>query len=591
MDRPIPGYYYDKEKKRYFKIAGAGSAAPSSAAYNTDNVKKRKIAEHKADHARKRQEKTKHLIKRSSALRKSMTGRRLLCETGVVDPELPLESWAAGLRDKDFIYFAGGSGDHGFDPFSDISRIMVNGDDTRSGLGVVYAGMSLSTCLGMLAILVRQACLLTYTFIIASNRSLLSGAYIPTDDEGRISFKNQPVYRSSHPIRGILSEHIRAGEVISLNYHKPSHTMVMADRRFRGYNRNFGDPRRNLPSVCTFAPTLRDESDADQADVDMDWGLLTMPPPSDRPRGEAPSWLLGETEVYEQFELDERAADVYSTRVAPAAHSGSLMLLATKRGLLELYTGVEDGCCCPKFIDMGPKYRDHEVLSGDYHPTNPNIVFAGRRDGRFFRIDRRTADRTTEGEHGEWKASSFSTGRYQYRGPASVAHLRALDEHQILAAGPTSAMAVYDVRWMQSIAGNNNNSTAGKGKQPQQQQQQQQQPDYGKTTPVVRMHEYKNTPHIDIGLDVAMGIGGNGGGVIAAAQDDGTLALFSLRTGKKLRAGDVDAIRAPNQGIIKAIQFATMPWEKEPSLFVGAGAFVRKYGFGTGKNEDEDEDD
>lgn len=137
MDRPIPGFYYDQEKKRYFKITGSGHAGSASAAYNADNVKKRKIEEQKAERARKRQEKTKDLIKRASVLRNPITGGRLVREFGVVDRELPVESWTAGLRDKGGISFDMRRNDRHI-----IKHMIVNGDDTRSGMGVVYASMS-----------------------------------------------------------------------------------------------------------------------------------------------------------------------------------------------------------------------------------------------------------------------------------------------------------------------------------------------------------------------------------------------------------------------------------------------------------------
>lgn len=155
MDRPIPGFYFDKEKQRYFKIVGSGNAAPASAAYNADNVKKRKIEEQKAQEARKRHDKTKHLIKRASVLHNTLAGRRMVREFGQVDPGLVVESWSSALRDRGGIDF---SPDAEPDDTRMVTQMLINGDDTRSGLGVVYA---------------------------STNGHVLTGSYIPTDDQDR----------------------------------------------------------------------------------------------------------------------------------------------------------------------------------------------------------------------------------------------------------------------------------------------------------------------------------------------------------------------------------------------------------------------
>lgn len=399
----------------------------------------------------------------------------------------------------------------------------------------------------------------------------------------------------------------------SLNYHKPSHTVIMTDRRFSNPF-HLSTDGSFLSEVVAFSPKLArdskvsrlndgnsdgdgdedgdedngDDMDTDQQDVDTDMHRNFPPHPSNRPLGGDPRWLLGECDWYGHYRLDEPNLTVNSVRTAPASHPGSLMLIATNLGLLEVRGDNVHDWSFPRFIHTDSYNGDHEdVLSADYHPTNPHVVFVGRRDGNFFYIDRRTAVQTKVGKHGEWKYPSSSTRRHVYQGASSIAHLKALDDHQLLAAGPTSAMAVYDVRWMKTTAdsssgkGYQGGTGRGKGRRPQQQRR-------STTTPVVRMYEYTNMPHINIGLDVAMGLGGTGGGVVAAGQDDGTVGLFSIRTGRKLPAGDIDRIKhSENQGVIKAIQFATMPWEREPSLFVGVGSVVKKYSFGTGEEEDD----
>lgn len=126
----------DEEKKRYFKIE-AGRTAPSSAAWSAENVKKRKAEKQIAVREQKRMEKTMGLIKRSGVLAHPQTGGRLTREFGIVDPELPVASWAAGLREKGGICFL--PGQEWREDARNISCMIINGDDQASGLGTAYA--------------------------------------------------------------------------------------------------------------------------------------------------------------------------------------------------------------------------------------------------------------------------------------------------------------------------------------------------------------------------------------------------------------------------------------------------------------------
>lgn len=190
----------------------------------------------------------------------------------------------------------------------------------------------------------------------------------------------------------------------------------------------------------------------------------------------------------------------------------------------------------------------YDVLSVDWHPSNPNICFAGTRDAKFFRIDKRTP-------HG-------GPGWDWYRHRSSAAHVRAVNEYQILVAGPMNAMAIYDVRHM----------TAGKrGKRGRE------------ARAVCTMHDYLNSAHVDIGLDITT-IAGEG--VVAAANSAGTVDVFSMRTGNKMKAGALNQVSV--DGVVKCLQWEKMPWENDPSLWAGVGSMVKKLSFGLDEREDED---
>lgn len=99
--------------------------------------------------------------------------------------------------------------------------------------------------------------------------------------------------------------------------------------------------------------------------------------------------------------------------------------------------------------------------------------------------------------------------------------------------------------------------------------------------PLLEFSGYKNEAHFHTGWDVNLETG-----VIAGAQDDGTVKLFSLRSGRALR-GPAALGRASSRTPIKALMFQTMPRDRMPSLFVGEGCALRKYSFVTEEFEDE----
>lgn len=264
--------------------------------------------------------------------------------------------------------------------------------------------------------------------------------------------------------------------------------------------------------------------------------------------GPHPAWLLGEASVMRSIILPPLNVYPRTSRVQPDAHGESTLkaLVATDRGLLKI---VDSAIEWMGGHNPGPHHKDTEFpsdcLAVDWHPTNPNIIYAGDRNGKFF--------------HHDMRGPSRGTGWDWYRHRSSVAHVRGIDDFQILAAGPKSAMAIYDVRRLD--AGHRRLAA-----------------------PVCTMHEYVNRAHIGLGLDTAKLHGGES--VVAAATSSGTVQVFSLRTGHRLRAGALD--RLANRGsVVKCLQWETMPGEKDPSLWVGVNSSVKKYSFGLEEGEDD----
>jgi hypothetical protein len=184
------------------------------------------------------------------------------------------------------------------------------------------------------------------------------------------------------------------------------------------------------------------------------------------------------------------------------------------------------------------------------------VILAGTRSSRVCVLDLRVPPR-------EWTPRSNTL-----RHPSSVAHVRSVGPYEVLAAGPRNAMALYDIRFLQ-------------------QQQQPNQQDEGwsvvgqwrcnRTRPVVTFPAYRNAAHIDTGLDVLLEPGYGSRGIVAAAHDDETVGLYSLRDGSRLPGGAVDSIKAG--AVVRSMMWATLPGDRHPSLFVGQGSCVKKYSF------------
>lgn len=102
----------------------------------------------------------------------------------------------------------------------------------------------------------------------------------------------------------------------------------------------------------------------------------------------------------------------------------------------------------------------------------------------------------------------------------------------------------------------------------------------GVVDPIIAFPSHRNEAHLHIGFDVCKELG-----VVASAQENGTVQLFSLRSGASLRCPTLEKVKMETP--IKALAFKRLPGEKSPSLFVGEGSWVRKYSWGTLHLEDE----
>jgi WD40 repeat protein len=181
------------------------------------------------------------------------------------------------------------------------------------------------------------------------------------------------------------------------------------------------------------------------------------------------------------------------------------------------------------------KPRRLDVLSQSFHPSNQSIVYVGLRSSQIYCLDTRIPTRAVT----------------QLRHTSSVAQLSTLesDENRLIAAGPRSAMAIYDIRCLR--------------RQPNLHKNQG-------TTPVLNFPTYTNDAHIQIGFAVHQG-----GQAVAAADSDGGVGIYSLLSGRRLASPAIDAIKS--DGIIKALRFETLGEDRHASLWVGLAGGVEKY--------------
>jgi hypothetical protein len=137
---------------------------------------------------------------------------------------------------------------------------------------------------------------------------------------------------------------------------------------------------------------------------------------------------------------------------------------------------------------------------------------------------------------------------------SSPAHVRCLDEHHVLAAGPNHSMSIYDLRFRYRETSRNK--------------------------PLVVFPEFKNVEQIHFGLDIDTSLGVVAtGDTFSRPSGRQTVSIFSLETGRRLR---VPALEKADPGLAaKALMFQTLPRETNASLFVGgASGQIHKYSFG-----------
>ena len=231
-------------------------------------------------------------------------------------------------------------------------------------------------------------------------------------------------------------------------------------------------------------------------------------------------------------------------------YEGTLAFLGTDHGIVPVPSEPWDWSGLHVRCDSDTRICS-EIFAIDFQPVEgSSLVFAGGRSPNISSFDPRGGSRGDTPRRKNEKQGSEQKGAILHGSP--VSNLKFVNEHQLLAAGPRSKMALYDIRFVKDrpVAGAYHSA------------------------PLLTFPTHKNEARFDLGLDISPD-----GRTAVAAQDDGKVKVFSLGSGREVACPVLGEIGGGGggAGVVRRVAFGT----REGDLFVGLGGSVVKYGFGT----------
>ncbi|KAG5999748.1 hypothetical protein E4U43_001896 [Claviceps pusilla] len=353
----------------------------------------------------------------------------------------------------------------------------------------------------------------------------LTGTYLSTDKNDCLSFGNDAFTGEPSPVARLRREMVVCPQMSSISYHAPSHKILLTSR-----------------------------------EADVSCGLCLFSPPVEGGEGLEQRWLLGESTNYQRLSVrNGRRQECFAHSCTPAPASSDLLcVVGTNAGMIGVRN--DDGMA---WMAPGQASNSHgsgsrsarlprEIFTQDFQQSNHNVLLAGGRQPRLWITDLRAPV-------SEWIHAPHAS---------SITHLRSINPHQVLVAGLQNEMCLYDMRFFGERAnsggsGSGSGSGSGNGR-----------------APLLSFPGYRNAAHVHTGWDVCTEMG-----IVAAAHDDGTVKLFSLKTGRTLRSPALDAVQT--DAPVKALMFSTMRGERWSSLWLGEGQTLRKFSLGVRHFEDE----
>ncbi|KAI0154371.1 hypothetical protein GGR57DRAFT_466860 [Xylariaceae sp. FL1272] len=546
MNPSIPGYYYDPEKRRYFKVEKS-KTAPTTAAWSADNVKRRKLDDAEAAAALRRLDLTRNRIKRARVLNEPLTGGFFAREHGEVWDDLQPACFATGLKEKGSIPLSA-PGFHG-----QVKHMYIDGQDDRTGMCTIWATVD--------------------------ERTLLT-TYIPRDKDNRLNSRLLANYHLTSPRHQVVFTEFITNELSDIRYDAHSNQILFTCR----------SPGLDSNILWACAPEISTGTD------------------ERIPHFSLPTTFFESLPIQSGPSLVRRTCQ--GNCVSPASANSSLVCaVGTNYGVVKWARDCDHLSWLTPEPQQQIDERNHvypahfrDIFTVDFHPTNNSVLRFGGRRGVLVSADTRTP----------W--SSWSNLQL----PSAITHIRNLNnENQILVAGLQNSLGVYDMRFVKEKPreeesrleadysdssqlsrpspqprprAGKKRSRATKSNYPRDHNERKKGEEICR--PVVLFENYRNNAHIDIGFayDASTGL-------VAAAQDNesGTVALYSVRTGAKVRTLDftppgTTPVQQASVPIIRSLQFQTFPRDHMPTLFVGAGpdGGVTAYSFGVDDLDDEE---
>ncbi|ETS02155.1 hypothetical protein M419DRAFT_8510 [Trichoderma reesei RUT C-30] len=515
--REIPGFYWDPEKKRYFKVEKS-QTAPPTAQWSSSSVKRREHESQVAEQAAKRQQLTKNHVKRSVLTRDAVASGLLARETEIdrtaeagrgkrENGDVLAAAWAREVTAKGKISF-GMSWELSGHPH--MSCFYIVGKESGSKSAIAYSAL---------------------------DSQFMVGTYIEVGRKDENLAMTQPPWREpteaavvlsrpQRPAAGSLPTYniVHCSHTSSIKYHAPSNRMLLTSSE-----PNVGG------TLVLFRPPLDDVSSGRNWSLDIDHMAIPL----------GKKWCVA-----------------HQSTPAPAA-SNLLCVVGTSDGIMSIHSDETPRWLNPRPPNLGldaraerptprgrfnrPRKTPFEIFSQDFQVDNHNVLFAGGRQPRLWISDLRAPAV-------EW--SSIKHG-------SSIAHVRSINPYQVIVAGLRDCMSVYDTRFLQT---GEQKDAAGRNA----------------SSPVLDFSEYRNQARFDIGWDVCPELN-----LVASAQDDSTVKLFSLSSGGLVRAGtDLEGFRAKNP--VKALMFQTLRGERLPNLYMADGAYLKKFGCAPASDGDQE---
>jgi hypothetical protein len=137
----IPGYYYDTEKRRYFKVESSGTA-PAAAVWSSGNVKRQKLCDEQAATASRHLDLAKSRIKRARVLHEPLTGGFFAREYGAADDAMQAACFVKSLHNKGRISLLREGRLAG--QIAQIRCMYIGAHDYKTGMCIAYVGMYVS---------------------------------------------------------------------------------------------------------------------------------------------------------------------------------------------------------------------------------------------------------------------------------------------------------------------------------------------------------------------------------------------------------------------------------------------------------------